>query len=100
MANAANANGKGDANLWGSLQPYFDLFNVDTVNDPDLKAYLISMGSIAMGGKTLNPDSPVVMFDMTKYTMTSAFTGLKYDVFYNNACTGTQKMHTHNWTVR
>jgi len=97
---AANANGKGDWAMWAGLQPYWDMFNIDTVNTPDLKAYLISMGSIATGSKNLNPDIPVTMFDMTKYTMTSQFLGIKYDVFYNNACSGTQKMHTHNYTVR
>ena len=96
----ANADGKGDWALWSGMQPYFDLFNIDTVNDPSLKAYLISMGSVAIGGKNINPDIPAVMLDMTKYTMVSQWTGLKYDVFYNNACSGTQKMHTHNWTVR
>lgn len=100
QANAANADGKGDWALWAGLQPYFDMFNLDTVNTPDLKAYLISMGSIALGGKNLNPDIPVRMFDMTKYAMTSQFTGLKYDVFYNNACSGTQKLHKHNYLVR
>lgn len=100
QANSANADGKGDWALWAGLNPFFDMFNVDTVNDPTLKAYLISMGSIAMGSKNLNPDIPVQMFDMTKYTMTSQFLGIKFDVFYNNACSGTQKMHKHNYTVR
>jgi hypothetical protein len=100
QANAANANGKGDWNLWAGLQPYFDMFNIDSVNDPSLKAYLISMGSVALGSKNYNPDIPAVMFDMTKYTMQSQFLGMKYDVFYNNACTGTQKLHKHNYQVR
>ena len=100
QAMAANADGKGAWALWAGLQPYFDMFNVDTVNDPDLKAYLISMGSVALGSKNYNPDIPAVMFDMTKYTMMSQFLGMKYDVFYNNACSGTQKLHKHNYTVR
>ena len=100
QANGANSDGKGDAALWGGLNPYFDLFNIDTVNTPNLKAYLISMGAVAMGSKNINPDIPVVMFDMTKYTMQSQFLPFKYDVYYNNACSGTQKMHTHNYTIR
>ena len=100
QAMAANANGKGDWAMWAGLQPYWDMFNIDTVNTPDLKAYLISMGSVAIGSKNINPDIPVTMFDMTKYTMTSQFLGIKYDVFYNNSCSGTQKMHAHNYTVR
>jgi hypothetical protein len=101
QANNANADGKGDWNLWSGLQPYFDLFNIDTVNTPDLKSYLISMGSVALANKYYNPDVPQIGFDMTRYTMPSRFlTGMKYDVFYNNACEGTSKLWSHNYTVR
>jgi len=100
QANNANANGKGDWNLWSGLQPYFDMFNIDSVNTPDLKAYLISMGSLAMANKFYNPTRPEVLHDFTRYTMTSRFTGMVYDVFYNNACTGTQKLVQHNYNIR
>lgn len=100
-ANAANADGKGDFKLWSGLQPYFDLFNIDTVNEDVLKSYLISMGSVAMANKYYNPDVPETTFDFVRYTMPSNFLeGMKYDVFYNNACEGTTRKLKHNYTIR
>ena len=100
QANAANANGKGDWALWAGLQPYFDMFNIDTVNTPELKAYLISMGSVAMVNKYYNPDVPEVLMPYTRYTMPSRWlNGMKYDVFYKNSCT-TDKFVVHDYIVR
>ncbi len=100
-ANSANADGKGDFKLWAGLQPYFDLFNIDTVNEPNLKSYIISMGAVAMANKYYNPDAPQTGFDHIRYTMDSNFlSGMKYDVFYNNACEGTTRKWIHNYTIR
>lgn len=102
QANAGNANGKGDIKMFGSMPLYFDLFNVDSVNDPDLKTYMLSMGSMAMVSKVFNPDVPEKTFDHTRYTMPSNFMpGLKYDVWYNNECesTGGRRIK-HNYTIR
>lgn len=101
QAMALNADGKGDFKLWGSLNPFWDMWNIDTVNSPDLKAYLISMGSIAMANKFENPAVPQILHDFTRYTMPSRFLpGMTYDVFYSNACEGTSKRVKHNYTVR
>jgi len=101
-ANQGNANGKGDAVLFGTFPVYHDLFNIDSVNNPDLKTYMLSMGSLAMANKTFNPDVPEKTFDMTRYTMPSSFyPALKYDVWYNNACDDSGKrLVKHNWTIR
>lgn len=101
QAMSANANGKGDWAMWAGLQPYFDLFNIDTVNTPNLKAYLISMGAVAMANKYYNPQVPEVLKDFTRYTMNSQFMdGITYDVWYNNSCIGSNKMVVHNYTLR
>lgn len=100
--NAGNANGKGDRNMFGTIPTYFDLFNIDTVNTPDLKSYLLSMGSLAMVSKTFNPDVPEKLMPFTRYTMSSNFfPALKYDVWYDNACEASARRQVaHNWTVR
>lgn len=49
--NAGNDNGKGDAAMYAGINMFFDLFNVDQVNDPDLKTYMISTGALAMGNR-------------------------------------------------
>jgi hypothetical protein len=101
QANNANANGKGDFNLWSGFQPYFDMWNVDSVNEGTLKAYLISQGALAMANKTYNPAVPQRTWDFTRYTMPSRWLpGMSYDVFYNNECVGTNKLIQHNYTVR
>lgn len=101
-ANAANANGKGDQTLFGTFPLYFDLFNIDSVNDPDLKTYMLSMGSLAMASKTFNPDRPQKVDDFTRYTMRSSFfPALSYDVWYNNECEADKRrLIQHNYTVR
>jgi len=97
----ANADGKGDLALWAGLQPYFDLWNIDTVNSPDLKSYLISVGSVALANKFYNPPVPVTGFSNVKYTMPSRYLpGFTYDVFYNNACIDDKSLWMHNYTVK
>lgn len=101
-ANAANANGKGDFEMFGTMPLYFDLFNIDTVNTPDLKTYMLSMGSLAMASKAFNPDVPERTFEHVRYTMPSNFfPALKYDVWYNNECEDSASRRVkHNWTIR
>ena len=100
-AMAANSDGKGDAALWGSLNPFFDLWNIDTVNTPDLKSYLVSMGSVAMAFKNYNPSTPERGFDHVRYTMPARFIpGLTYDVYYNNSCNSRKENWLHNYTVK
>lgn len=100
--NAMNANGKGDNALFGTMPIYFDLFNIDSVNDPDMKTYMLSRGSLAIASKTFNPDVPQTTFDSTRYTMRSNFMpSLSYDVWYNNSCeSGASRLVQHNWTFR
>ena len=86
-ANSANANGKGDNIMYGGMNMWFDLFNVDTVNSPDLQTYLISQGSLAMAYRALNPDTPEVLMDFTRYKMKSQYLPFYYDVYYKNDCT-------------
>jgi len=99
QANAANANGKGDQIMYGGMNMYFDLFNVDTVNDPDLQTYMISQGSLAMAYRALNPDSPEVLQDFTRYKMKSNYLPFYYDVYYKNDCT-THDLVSHSFKVK
>lgn len=100
-ANAANANGKGDAILYGGMPWFFDLFNIDTVNTPDYITYMLSMGSLAMASKVYNPDQPEVINGVfTRYTMQSRFHPiLKYDVIYKPECDGSDRVK-HSYKVK
>ena len=102
QANSANADGKGGWALWSGLNPFFDLWNIDTVNTPNLKAYLISMGSLTTAFKHYNPAIPERGFDHWRYTMPSRFIpGLTYDVFYKNSCSHSDKsLFKHDYTIK
>jgi len=86
MANAANANGKGDAILWNGININFDLFNIDVINTPAYFTYMVNQGALAMANKAFNPAMGKYM-DHYAYTMPSRFLqGFTYDVFYKNTC--------------
>jgi len=86
-ANKGNADGKGDPMMWGSMPINFDLFNVDTVNDPDKITYMLSQGSLAFGNRWLNPDAKEHTIPFDRSTMQSRFLPFKYDVFVSTECT-------------
>jgi hypothetical protein len=102
MANAANAEGKGDFILWGKNPIWFDLFNIDTVNDPDFFTYMVNEGSLAMVNKAFNPAMAKYM-DHYAYTMPSRFlNGFTYDVYYDNKCNDDARFNDtvqHNYKV-
>lgn len=104
-ANNANVDDKGDFILWGSIPIYNDLFNVDSVNDPDLMTYMVSPYATAQVSKAFNPDY-FRYFDHAAYTESSRFMpGLTYDIWYDNKCNDSQSanrndMVVHNWKVK
>lgn len=88
MANAANADGKGDAALFGSFPIYTDMFNEPAVNSTSTTTYMLSMGSLAMKNQVFNPTDGIdKRMAWWRYTMESAFVpGIFYDVFYTDEC--------------
>jgi len=95
---AGNADGKGDANRFGSMKVYFDLRNIDSVNENQV-TYMVDMGSIAMAWKTYY-NSFISYKDEDRYKMMSnAFTSLAYDVHYKNNC-GTNERVDHLFKLK
>lgn len=99
-AKVGNSDGSGDVVLFGRFPMYWDLFNLDSVNEEQV-SYMIENGSLAMANKTYNPDIPQVVNGVfTRYTMSSNFVnGLKYDVFYEPECS-TGDAIKHNFKVK
>ena len=94
QANRANGEGKGAANLYAMMRTYFDLFNIDPANSPNLKTYLINRGSIAFASKNYYGATPVKYKEQDRYSIASRnLPGVRYDVFYTNRCSGTTIMH-------
>jgi len=60
LTNQANGEGKGDAARVNTLPAYFDLFNIEEVNDPLYVTYLINKGALAIASKGYFPrvDNP------------------------------------------
>lgn len=98
-ANQANGEGKGDAIMYSGMNMYFDLFNIDAVNDPTLKTYMLSTGSLAMANRALNPDKPQRLDDFTRYKIKSRYLPFYYDVYYNTECT-TDDLIQHNFKMK
>lgn len=91
-----------DFQLWNDIPVWFDLFNVDSVNDPDLFTYLVTQGALAQVTKAFNPDYAQYM-DHIQFTQPSRFMpGMTYDVYYDNKCNDSEAarykdMVVHNY---
>lgn len=90
QTSAMNGEGKGDANRIAQMKAYFDLFNVDDVNDPDLVTYIMNRGAVAFLSKGYYGNAPQVLDgNMTRFSVTNRFfPQLVHDVEKYNACTG------------
>lgn len=99
MKMMANADGKGDAELFNAVKIFFDLFNIDSVNDPDLVTYMIAQGAVAVANRVYNPPTLEAIGINKRWTMASQFVPeLKYDVFYEPECSN--DLYDHNFKVK
>jgi len=81
---------------YGSMPIYFDLFNIDSVNSPDLKTYLLHKGAAAFVTKNYYPVTDLVeggvptinkYMDEWRWSIPSMnLPGVRYDVHYKNSC--------------
>lgn len=94
QANRANGEGKGASNLYSMMRTYFDLFNIDPANSPNLKSYLINRGSIAFASKNYYGAAPVRYKQQDRYSIASRnLPGVRYDVYYTNRCSADTILH-------
>ena len=102
MMNQGNADGKGDIAMINALNLRFDLFNIDTVNDPTFYSYLISQGSVALINRADYTSSIFVGDDFRGYMLTGAdlgFPELEFDVIHKITC-GTGDLAKHEVKVK
>ena len=98
-----NGEGKGDANLIKLIRMYFDLFNIDPANSPDLKTYMINRGALAFASKNHYGATPTqyVGAGQSRYSIASRnLPGVRFDVFYTNRCTSETMKHDFKLKVR
>lgn len=90
----ADANGKGSARLFKLMRTYFDLFNIDAANAPDLKTYMINRGSIAFASKVYYGAVPTKYMQQHRYSIASRnLPNVRFDVYYTNRCSGNTMKH-------
>jgi len=94
--NSGNDNGKGALAMFGTMPLYFDEYNIDTVNDPILKAYLINTGAITFASVTYHTPEPKVSGAIKYFSENNRYIpGLRHDVIVSEVCEG--DMITRKW---
>lgn len=94
MTNQANADGKGDANRIGKLRAYFDLMNIEEVNDDDANfyVYMIARGALAFASKARYDTRPEEITGRDAHTRLAVpnkfFPKLLHDVQKTTQCSG------------
>ena len=96
LTSAANADGKGDATRASQMRAYFDMFNVDEVNDPAFITYMINKGALAFASKgyftrvddPLTPRAPEVLNgNYSRFSISNRFfPALIHDVETDVSC--------------
>lgn len=85
--NQANADGKGDITRFTSMPIYFDEKNVDSLNSPLQKTYLVNGGSLAFATKARFGVVPVTLTHETQFSFASRnVQGMFIDVRLQNGC--------------
>lgn len=100
---AANADGKGAANMFGSMPLYFDVVNIDAELDPEKATFLLDKGSVALFSKAYWGNVPTDFGDNVgmKYSVASDnLPGVEYDVTYKVTCSGDDIKHNFSLQVK
>lgn len=109
--NAGNADGSGAKNMFDSLRTNFDVFNIDTVLDPDKVTFLIDKNAVAFASKTYYNwnagDARAQQYGGSggsvgmKYQVPSNnLPGVFYDVTYKVTCSGDEIKHNFTLAVK
>jgi len=90
---------------FGSMDFCFDLFNIDSANDPDYVTYMINRGALAFVTKCyyqgVTAANPNKYMDQYRWSMPSfSLPGVCYDVHYDNECSGCGDFFTHNFKLK
>jgi hypothetical protein len=99
--NAANANQKDGALKLNSIRSYWDLFNIDTVNNPNLVSYMVDKGAVAFASKARYPlnNPKVYQFGQRWSIESQALPGVFYDVYYKERCVANDKIY-HDYKLK
>lgn len=88
VQNSGNGEGSGEAARSALIRSYFDPRNIDVLNAPDLKTYMLNRGTVAtFEGNFVGPDLVEYQFGQQRYMQESRlFPGIFFDVFHTDSC--------------
>ena len=102
--NASNEGQRNAAIQFGSMQQYYDLFNINAVNGADKVTYMIDKGAIALATRNKYADGERQILngaDRIRFTLPSFnLPGVVYDVDYWTECVSDEIVHTWRLRVR
>lgn len=89
-----------EAKKFGAFQIYFDLFNIDSANNPDYVTYMIHKGAFAFVTKAYYKSTPSKYMEDWRWSMPSRnIPGVVYDVHYKNECNTSDGGVTHYYKL-
>lgn len=99
--NAANADGKGDAAKFQTLQRYHDLWAFDAANSPDEMLYVVNSGATAFVSKAYYGDTPTEYMTQRRWSRPSFnLPNVRYDWVYTNECSSNEITHKFSCYVK
>lgn len=102
--NNQNANNKDQKPKLSSIRSYWDLFNVDMINEGEKISYMVDKGSVAVVNKARYPlNNPKTYQFGKRWSIESkALPGVYYDVYYKERCAmvdGEEKIY-HDYKIK
>lgn len=98
--NAANADGKGNLNMFDEMPMYFDVTNLDGQLSPDKMTFLLNKGAVAVGARwreSTTPKQYIGQNSQIRYSVASkVLPGFSYDVHYDTICKNGGMFHRFN----
>jgi len=99
--NAANADGKGDAAKFQTLQRYHDLWAFEAANSPDEMLYVVNSGATAFVSKAYYGDTPTEYMTQRRWSRPSFnLPNVRYDWVYTNECSSNEITHKFSCYVK
>lgn len=93
--NQGNGEGRGAANMIGTMQTYIDEINVDNANSPEYSSYLLARGAVALASKGYFPETVQNLGGNTqRFSIRNRyFPQLVHDVEIKESCRATNKWY-------
>jgi hypothetical protein len=101
VANAGNSNGSGDLALSKMFRKYVDMWNIDSINNPVQKTYLLDKNAIVFASKARYSATPMQYATQMRFSVESKnLKGVFYDVIQKERCVNNDIYYDFKLTAR